>query len=72
MLNVGIIRWKGTVAPGQISHKIVATYDIFVTAIALAGGEPPSDRAYDGIDLSPTLVGTEDALTPDLFRTALR
>jgi arylsulfatase A-like enzyme len=31
--------------------------DIFATSIRLAGGKLPEDRAIDGVDLSPMLLG---------------
>ena len=34
-----------------------STLDIFPTACGLAGVDVPSDRAMDGLDLGPTLLG---------------
>ena len=52
----GIIRWTNHILPNRISKEVVATYDIFTTAIALAGGTVPSDRIIDGVDLSELLL----------------
>ena len=57
----GIVRWKGRVAnPGRVERGIVATYDIYATALSLAGvdaGAVNGDRIVDGVDLSPLLFG---------------
>ena len=55
----GIIRWTGKIQPGRVSRQVVATYDIFATAIVLAGGTLPTDRIIDGRDLSPLLFDSE-------------
>ena len=53
----GIVWWPGKVKAGVANNKaLVATYDIFPTIIALAGGEPISDRVIDGVDLSNLLL----------------
>ena len=39
----GLIHWPGKILPG-VSQAVVATYDIFATALALAGAPLPSDR----------------------------
>ncbi len=36
----------------MLSSEVVATYDIFATALALAGVPLPTDRVIDGQDLS--------------------
>ena len=55
----GIIRWTGKIEGGRISRQVVATYDIFTTSIVVAGGQIPTDRIIDGVDLSPLLFDTE-------------
>lgn len=50
----GFVRWPSHIQAGW-SPEVVATYDIFPTAIALAGGELPSDRVIDGKDMGPVL-----------------
>lgn len=49
------------VQPGSLSTEIVATYDIFVTMVSLAGATLPSNRIYDGIDISPVFTGVSGA-----------
>ncbi len=51
-----ILWWPGTIEPAVI-YGMGATMDLFVTAIRLAGGEPPADRVLDGYDLSAVLTG---------------
>ncbi|XOV93330.1 MAG: sulfatase [Bacteroidota bacterium] len=51
----GIFWWPGKIAPG-IQTGIGSTLDIFTTLISLAGGEIPTDRIIDGLDLSETLL----------------
>jgi arylsulfatase A len=52
----GLVHWPGHIAAGAISWALVATYDIPVTVIALAGGQLPDDRVFDGRDLTATLL----------------
>lgn len=46
--------WPGTIRPAVI-RKLGCTMDLFTTMVKLAGGEAPSDRVIDGLDLSPVL-----------------
>lgn len=50
----GIFWGPGRVAPGTVG-EIGSTLDLFPTFVRLAGGEIPSDRPIDGVDLSPVL-----------------
>lgn len=47
--------------PGFVAPKVVtdlgSTLDLFPTILSMAGGQTPSDRVYDGFDLSRTLAG---------------
>lgn len=54
--------WPGRIAPRRISG-VAAGIDLLPTALALAGAPLPRDRAIDGIDLAPTLLG--DAMLPE-------
>ena len=53
-----IFWWPGTIHP-SIAADIGSNMDLFVTAIKLAGGEPPSDRIIDGVDLRGPLTGVD-------------
>jgi arylsulfatase A-like enzyme len=48
--------------PAQIKGGVtydqpISSLDLFPTAVALAGGEMPKDRPYDGVNLLPFLTG---------------
>jgi len=62
-----IVRWPGKVPAGTISTEVAATYDIFATAVALAGAKLPSDRYIDGKDLSGVLLRGETSPHKCLF-----
>lgn len=53
----GIICWPGRVKPGSISAEPVCSLDLLPTACALAGIEPPRDRALDGANILPLFEG---------------
>lgn len=50
-----IVRWPGTVAPGQVSDLVWAFWDFLPTAAELAG--LPQPDGIDGISVVPTLLG---------------
>jgi arylsulfatase len=52
-------RWPGRIKAGTVSDEIVHVMDLFPTIAAIAGGEVPSDRVIDGIDVSNFLLGDE-------------
>ncbi len=64
-----LARWPGHVPAGRVSNEIVALVDLFPTLATLAGGEVPDDRAFDGLDQAPLLLGqtTESARESVLF-----
>ncbi|MFY9569948.1 MAG: sulfatase, partial [Blastocatellia bacterium] len=47
--------WPGKIRPAVVLD-IGSNMDLFVTAIKLAGGEPPADRRIDGFDLRGALI----------------
>jgi arylsulfatase A-like enzyme len=57
-----VVRWPGHVDPGTDIEEITSTLDFLPTAVALAGATLPSDRSYDGVDLSALLAGEVSAL----------
>ncbi|KAI8513334.1 hypothetical protein Bbelb_099730 [Branchiostoma belcheri] len=59
----GIAWWPGVIAPGQVSHDLVSSMDVFQTAVELAGVTPPTGRIYDGKSLVPILLKTSAAPT---------
>ena len=53
----GFVNWQGHIEP-RIESEPAATYDIFPTALSLAGVPLPTDREFDGKSLLPILTGT--------------
>lgn len=56
----GIVVWPGRIKPGRVSSEPVTMLDLFPTFLAMAGGTLPTDRAYDGNDITPLLTGEVD------------
>jgi uncharacterized sulfatase len=50
-----IARWKGPIAPGQVSPEVASTLDIFPTLARLGGAALPANTVLDGADLAPLL-----------------
>jgi len=48
--------WKAQITPGTRSAEVVSSLDLFPTASALAGVPLPTDRVYDGRDMSDVLL----------------
>lgn len=53
----GIVRWPGHAKAGTTSAEPICNVDFLPTACALAGIEPPKDRALDGASLLPFFAG---------------
>ena len=51
----GIFLWPGTIQPAVV-HGMGALVDFIATFASLTGASLPSDRRYDSVDLSPTLL----------------
>lgn len=62
-----IVRAPGKVPAGTESDAITATIDLFPTLAKLAGGEVPSDRVIDGMDISAVIHGGVKSLDRDYF-----
>jgi arylsulfatase A len=58
--------WPGQIKPGLV-HDIGCAMDLFNTCIALAGGKVPTDRAIDGYDISPALLGRGPSPRQEMF-----
>lgn len=52
-----IIRYPGLVKPGTTTDVPVVATDLFVTLTSIGGGDVPTDRSIDGVDISPVLAG---------------
>lgn len=46
----------------QVNFQLANVMDLFTTSLALAGVDPPDDRALDGLDLTPVLLNRPHAL----------
>ena len=44
--------WEGMITPGSRTAEVTSSLDLFPTASALAGVPLPTDRVYDGKDMS--------------------
>eukprot|EP00035_Acanthoeca_spectabilis_P036910 m.42568 g.42568 ORF g.42568 m.42568 type:complete len:222 (-) comp8337_c0_seq1:508-1173(-) len=55
--------WKGQITPGSRSSEVVSSLDLFPTASVLAGVALPTDRVYDGKDMSEVLL-KDDGKSP--------
>jgi len=60
-----IMRWPGRLPAGVAYTSAVSSLDIFATSVALAGGEMPSDRVMDSVNLMPYLLGETNGIPHD-------
>lgn len=60
-----LVQWPGTLPAGEVYGKPVLSLDIFATAIARAGIDPPKNRPLDGVDLLPYLTGEAEGAPHD-------
>lgn len=63
---VGLARWPGRIAP-RVSNATVSTLDFLPTILSLAGVSLPTDREYDGMDLSRVLLEASETGHETLF-----
>jgi arylsulfatase A-like enzyme len=59
-----IARWPGVIPAGQVVDGFATAMDLLPTFAHIAGVEPPSDRALDGSDIWPMIVGAPAAASP--------
>lgn len=59
--------WPGKIPANTETGAIAGNMDILPTLAALGGGEVPSDRKIDGINIWPVLAGNENAEGHDVF-----
>lgn len=62
-----LARWPGKVPAGIERLDIACTMDLFTTIVELAGGKVPDDRPIDGVNIWPTLQGTQESRREDFF-----
>lgn len=58
--------WPGRIRPAVVT-SLGTTMDLYATAVRLAGGTLPGDRAIDGVDIAPVLLGTGPATRESVF-----
>ena len=63
----GIFWWPGRIRAGTVTQEMASTLDVFPTAIRLAGGEIPTDRQIDGVDLAPLLFENQPSPRQTMF-----
>jgi arylsulfatase A-like enzyme len=61
-----IFWWPGTIRPAVVTG-IGSAMDLFTTSVKLAGGDVPTDRPIDGIDLRPALLSGAPSPRHTLF-----
>lgn len=61
------MKLPGRIKAGMVYERPVSSLDLLPTAVALAGGKLPADRAYDGVDLMPYLSGKKKAGPHDVL-----
>jgi arylsulfatase A-like enzyme len=58
---VGVMRWLGHIQnPGRKTTAMAQTVDYMTTFASIAGAKLPSDRVYDGVDLTAVLTKGSD------------
>jgi arylsulfatase A-like enzyme len=55
-----ILRWPDQIPAGWTSPELIAMPDIYLTLLAIAGAEAPSERILDGYDATQFLRGVVD------------
>jgi arylsulfatase A-like enzyme len=67
-VRVPCLAWgPGIIAPGRVVQDLASGLDLFATCIELAGGQLPTDRAYDSHSLVPLLRGTGPGSRHEVF-----
>lgn len=64
----GIVRWKGKIAPGQISDRVTGFEDWMPTLMELTGAPGVALKDLDGISFAPTLLGQRQPERAFLYR----
>jgi len=55
----GIVRWPATIPGGTVSNELVNATDFAPTICKLVGIDMPTDRAIDGMNAFPALMGDQ-------------
>lgn len=62
-----IVRWKGTIAEGEVNDLLLTAMDLYPTLAALCGASVPTDRIIDGCDVSDIWLGHSQKSPHDTF-----
>lgn len=62
-----VVRYPARLKGGRTYDEPVAAFDIFSTALAVAGATPPKDRKIDGVNLMPHLAGERKGAPHDFL-----
>lgn len=60
-----LMRFPGSIPSGIVNSEIATAMDFLPTFAGLAGARVPSDRAIDGQDIRPFMIGQSGTVTPD-------
>ena len=52
-----VARQPGTIPAGSVCEQVASQLDLLPTIANLAGADLPGERTFDGVDISPALVG---------------
>src|SRR5262245_10470762 len=58
MREPGIAWWPGKIKGNVVTRELASSLDLYNTCLGLGGVAVPTDRAVDGVDMSPILFGT--------------
>ncbi|MEZ5742819.1 MAG: sulfatase-like hydrolase/transferase [Sphingomonadaceae bacterium] len=61
-----LMQWPGHIAPGSTSSQVMISMDFLPTFLAITGGKAGVGE-FDGLDLSPQLLGGATAIERTLF-----
>ncbi|KAA0725235.1 Arylsulfatase G [Triplophysa tibetana] len=56
-----VVAWPKKIKPNSTSNALLSGMDIFPTILSLVGVKPPSDRHYDGIDITDILLNDSNS-----------
>lgn len=62
-----IIYWPGHIEAGTVSSALTSSLDILPTLTKLAGSDLPTDRYFDGEDMTALITGTAQSIRQVLF-----
>ncbi len=70
-----IARWPGYIPPGQVSHQLTNTTDIFATLASVVGYVLPDEIAVDSFDMLPAMLGSQadsESIRPHMLTQSFR